>query len=219
MGLRAQAGQDPEVGHRREGAFDEAVRVLDPTPAPGTQACETVRRPAPAGRDGPGEDLVWDLVAFLMDEPLSNLDAKLRVQMRTEAVPACSGGSAPTTVYVTHDETEAMTLVPMRFAGHAQRHDRAGRLAAAATDDRPGQPVRSLLHRVARDLLAERRREQTRCTRRWETCRSTGRLQRALERANAPRDLIIGIRPQELPGRLAGCGRRAEQRDHLPARH
>ena len=47
--------------------------------------------------------------AFLMDEPLSNLDAKLRVQMRTE-VARIQQLVGTTTVYVTHDQTEAMTL-------------------------------------------------------------------------------------------------------------
>src|SRR4051794_32767102 len=46
---------------------------------------------------------------FLMDEPLSNLDAKLRVQMRTE-VSRIQNRLGTTTVYVTHDQTEAMTL-------------------------------------------------------------------------------------------------------------
>jgi multiple sugar transport system ATP-binding protein len=47
--------------------------------------------------------------AFLMDEPLSNLDAKLRVQMRSE-VSRIQSRLNTTTVYVTHDQTEAMTL-------------------------------------------------------------------------------------------------------------
>jgi multiple sugar transport system ATP-binding protein len=47
--------------------------------------------------------------AFLMDEPLSNLDAKLRVQMRTE-VSRIQQRLGTTTIYVTHDQTEAMTL-------------------------------------------------------------------------------------------------------------
>src|SRR5205823_2886809 len=47
--------------------------------------------------------------AFLMDEPLSNLDAKLRVQMRTE-VSRLQKRLGTTTVYVTHDQVEAMTL-------------------------------------------------------------------------------------------------------------
>jgi multiple sugar transport system ATP-binding protein len=56
-----------------------------------------------------GRAIVRDPRAFLMDEPLSNLDAKLRVQMRTE-VSRIQQSTGTTTVYVTHDQTEAMTL-------------------------------------------------------------------------------------------------------------
>ncbi len=56
-----------------------------------------------------GRAIVRDPSAFLMDEPLSNLDAKLRVQMRTE-VSRIQADLGTTTVYVTHDQTEAMTL-------------------------------------------------------------------------------------------------------------
>jgi multiple sugar transport system ATP-binding protein len=56
-----------------------------------------------------GRAIVRDPKAFLMDEPLSNLDAKLRVQMRTE-VARLQSQLETTMVYVTHDQTEAMTL-------------------------------------------------------------------------------------------------------------
>jgi multiple sugar transport system ATP-binding protein len=56
-----------------------------------------------------GRAIVRDPKAFLMDEPLSNLDAKLRVQMRTE-VSRIQQRLGTTTIYVTHDQTEAMTL-------------------------------------------------------------------------------------------------------------
>jgi multiple sugar transport system ATP-binding protein len=56
-----------------------------------------------------GRAIVRRPQAFLMDEPLSNLDAKLRVQMRAELVKL-HGRLAVTTLYVTHDQTEAMTL-------------------------------------------------------------------------------------------------------------
>lgn len=56
-----------------------------------------------------GRAIVREPVAFLMDEPLSNLDAKLRVQMRTE-IARLQNRLGTTTVYVTHDQTEAMTL-------------------------------------------------------------------------------------------------------------
>ena len=56
-----------------------------------------------------GRALVRDPALFLFDEPLSNLDAKLRVQMRTE-IKKVHQKVRTTTVYVTHDQVEAMTL-------------------------------------------------------------------------------------------------------------
>lgn len=56
-----------------------------------------------------GRAIVRDAKLFLMDEPLSNLDAKLRVQMRSEIVKLHREIGA-TTIYVTHDQTEAMTM-------------------------------------------------------------------------------------------------------------
>jgi multiple sugar transport system ATP-binding protein len=56
-----------------------------------------------------GRAIVREPSAFLLDEPLSNLDAKLRVQMRTE-IARLQHRLKTTTVYVTHDQTEAMTL-------------------------------------------------------------------------------------------------------------
>ena len=56
-----------------------------------------------------GRAIVRNAKVFLMDEPLSNLDAKLRVQMRSEIVKLHQALGA-TTIYVTHDQTEAMTM-------------------------------------------------------------------------------------------------------------
>src|SRR4051812_30455246 len=56
-----------------------------------------------------GRAIVRDPQVFLFDEPLSNLDAKLRVQMRTE-IKALHQRLGTTTVYVTHDQIEAMTM-------------------------------------------------------------------------------------------------------------
>jgi len=70
-----------------------------------------------------GRAIVRSPKAFLMDEPLSNLDAKLRVQMRTE-IARLQNRLGTTTVYVTHDQTEAMTLgdrVVVMLAGVAQQ--------------------------------------------------------------------------------------------------
>jgi multiple sugar transport system ATP-binding protein len=70
-----------------------------------------------------GRAIVRDPKAFLMDEPLSNLDAKLRIQTRTE-VSKLQARLGTTTVYVTHDQTEAMTLgdrVAVMRAGELQQ--------------------------------------------------------------------------------------------------
>ncbi|AGB25064.1 carbohydrate ABC transporter ATP-binding protein, CUT1 family [Mycobacterium sp. JS623] len=70
-----------------------------------------------------GRAIVRDPKAFLMDEPLSNLDAKLRVQMRSE-IARLQTRLGTTTVYVTHDQTEAMTLgdrVVVLLGGVAQQ--------------------------------------------------------------------------------------------------
>jgi multiple sugar transport system ATP-binding protein len=72
-----------------------------------------------------GRAIVRSPKVFLMDEPLSNLDAKLRVQMRTE-VSRIQSRLATTMIYVTHDQTEAMTLgdrVAVMRAGLLQQVD------------------------------------------------------------------------------------------------
>jgi len=56
-----------------------------------------------------GRAIVRKPAAFLMDEPLSNLDAKLRVQMRAE-IARIQRQYGTTTIYVTHDQVEAMTM-------------------------------------------------------------------------------------------------------------
>ena len=70
-----------------------------------------------------GRAIVRDPSAFLMDEPLSNLDAKLRVQMRTE-VSRIQKNLGTTTIYVTHDQTEA------HDARRPRGRDALGRAAA-----------------------------------------------------------------------------------------
>ena len=86
---------------------EEAARVLELTE-------QLDRKPANMSggqrqRVAMGRAIVRDPKAFLFDEPLSNLDAKLRVQMRTE-IARVQKKYGTTTVYVTHDQTEAMTL-------------------------------------------------------------------------------------------------------------
>src|SRR5947199_2620115 len=72
-----------------------------------------------------GRAIVREPQAFLMDEPLSNLDAKLRVQMRAE-IHQLQRRLGVTTLYVTHDQVEAMTMgdrVAVMNAGHLQQVD------------------------------------------------------------------------------------------------
>ena len=72
-----------------------------------------------------GRALVRRPIAFLMDEPLSNLDAKLRVQMRAE-IHQLQRSLGVTTIYVTHDQVEAMTMgdrVAVMQTGHLQQVD------------------------------------------------------------------------------------------------
>jgi multiple sugar transport system ATP-binding protein len=73
-----------------------------------------------------GRAIVREPQAFLMDEPLSNLDAKLRVQMRAE-IARIQRDLGVTTIYVTHDQSEAMTLgdrVCVMRGGHLQQVDK-----------------------------------------------------------------------------------------------
>ena len=97
-----------------------------------------------------GRAIVRDPKAFLMDEPLSNLDAKLRVQMRTE-VARHADRLGTTTVYVTHDQTEAMTLgdrVAVMRGGVLQQVG-----APAELYEQPDEPFRRRVHRLAGDEL------------------------------------------------------------------
>src|ERR687886_1520278 len=101
--LKMAKVDDAEINAKVE----EAARILD-------LEAHLDRRPANLSggqrqRVAMGRAIVRDPKAFLMDEPLSNLDAKLRVQMRTE-VSRIQRRLGTTMVYVTHDQTEAMTL-------------------------------------------------------------------------------------------------------------
>jgi multiple sugar transport system ATP-binding protein len=96
--------EKPEEINRR---VSEAAKILDLEP-------HLERKPANLSggqrqRVAMGRAIVREPKAFLMDEPLSNLDAKLRVEMRA-AVSRLQQRLGTTTVYVTHDQTEAMTL-------------------------------------------------------------------------------------------------------------
>ena len=149
-GLRAQARQDGQ-GARSTSKVTEAARILDLE-----QHLE--RKPANLSggqrqRVAMGRAIVRDPKAFLMDEPLSNLDAKLRVQMRTE-VARIQKRLGTTMVYVTHDQTEAMTLGDRVAVMRAGAHP-AGRHAGQPVRE-PAEPVRRRLHRLAVDELPGR---------------------------------------------------------------
>jgi multiple sugar transport system ATP-binding protein len=101
--LRLAKLPDGEINRRVE----EAAKMLELTE-------HLDRRPANLSggqrqRVAMGRAIVREPAAFLLDEPLSNLDAKLRVQMRTE-IARLQNRLKTTTVYVTHDQVEAMTL-------------------------------------------------------------------------------------------------------------
>jgi multiple sugar transport system ATP-binding protein len=105
MGFALKLAKAPKEEIDRK--VEEAARILDLTQ-------HLDRKPANLSggqrqRVAMGRAIVRDPSAFLMDEPLSNLDAKLRVQMRAE-VARLQSRLGTTTVYVTHDQTEAMTL-------------------------------------------------------------------------------------------------------------
>ena len=105
------------------GRVENAARILDITPLLG-------RKPkALSGgqrqRVAMGRAIVRNPKVFLFDEPLSNLDAKLRVQMRTE-IKKVHQIVPTTTVYVTHDQVEAMTLADRVVVMNAGRIEQVG---------------------------------------------------------------------------------------------
>ena len=95
-----------------------------------------------------GRAIVRSPQVFLMDEPLSNLDAKLRVQMRSEIIEL-QARLGTTMVYVTHDQVEAMTM------GNRVAVMRKGVLQQVAPPQelylRPAQPLRRRVHRQPGD--------------------------------------------------------------------
>ncbi|MEU3625046.1 ABC transporter ATP-binding protein [Amycolatopsis coloradensis] len=170
---------------------EEAAKILDLTG-------HLDRKPANLSggqrqRVAMGRAIVRDPKAFLMDEPLSNLDAKLRGQMRT-SVSKIQKQLGTTTLYVTHDQTEAMTLgdrVVVLRAGHVQQigspqflYDNPANLFVAGFIGSPSMNFvpATLENGVARSALGE--------------IPLTDRVRRLVEAADAPREVIVGIRPE-----------------------
>jgi multiple sugar transport system ATP-binding protein len=149
-----------------------------------------------------GRAIVREPSAFLMDEPLSNLDAKLRVQMRAE-IAKVQQDLGTTTIYVTHDQVEAMTM------GDRVAVMRKGELQQVATPqelyDHPvnlfvggfiGSPAMNLLQATLvrdGDRLVARLSEGTDL----ELAPELVAQRPTLERFEG-RPLIVGIRPEHL---------------------
>ncbi len=164
---------------------EEAARTLDLTE-------HLDRKPANLSggqrqRVAMGRAIVRDPKAFLMDEPLSNLDAKLRVQMRTE-VSRLQQKLGTTTVYVTHDQTEAMTLgdrVAVMRAGVLQQVDTPRNLYAHPRNifvaGFIGSPAMNFFTGQARDGRLEL---------------PFGEVPLA-EGVNAEGEVVVGIRPED----------------------
>jgi multiple sugar transport system ATP-binding protein len=158
-----------------------------------------------------GRAIVREPRAFLMDEPLSNLDAKLRVEMRAE-IARLQRELGVTTIYVTHDQVEAMTLgdrvaimrdgVLQQVAQPQELYDRPVNLFVA---EFIGSPAMNL---VGADL---RRSDGQWLAKFGETSLHVG--DRVLEsRPRLPefdgRRLILGVRPEDIEDARFGSGER-----------
>lgn len=171
---------------------EEAARILDLT-------AHLDRRPAHLSggqrqRVAMGRAIVRDPQAFLMDEPLSNLDASLRVRMRTQ-ISRLQRRLGTTTVYVTHDQTEAMTLgdrVVVLRGGLVQQigspqhlYDEPRNLFVAGFI---GSPAMNFLRGTLENGVLSTS---------LGALPLQDRVRRSLERQNAPRELIAGFRPED----------------------
>jgi multiple sugar transport system ATP-binding protein len=148
FGLRLRKLPKDEINRRVDGAADVLGLREFLNRRPGALSGGQRQRVAM------GRAIVRDPAAFLMDEPLSNLDAKLRVQMRAE-IARTTRQMGVTTIYVTHDQTEAMTLghrvavmkkgVLQQVAVPQELYDRPANLFVAGFI---GSPAMNLLHGV-----------------------------------------------------------------------
>jgi multiple sugar transport system ATP-binding protein len=147
-----------------------------------------------------GRAIVREPTVFLMDEPLSNLDAKLRVQMRAE-VSRIQRRLGVATLYVTHDQTEALTMgnrVAVLRAGVLQQcdkpqvlYDRPANLFVAAFI---GSPEMNLYEAALGDGASSLRLGSQ------ELALPTSLLQaRPRLVAYAGRSVVVGMRPEHLP--------------------
>jgi multiple sugar transport system ATP-binding protein len=190
MGFALKLAKTPQATIDEK--VNEAARVLDLTQ-------HLDRRPANLSggqrqRVAMGRAIVRDPAVFLMDEPLSNLDAKLRVQTRTE-VSKLQKRLGTTMVYVTHDQTEAMTLgdrLAVMRSGILQQVGSPHELYANPVN----LFVAGFIGSPAMNFMAGTLEEGGVST-------SIGRLplspplRQALESGNSGRQVIVGIRPED----------------------
>ena len=147
-----------------------------------------------------GRAIVRQPAAFLMDEPLSNLDAKLRVQMRAE-IAALQRELAVTTVYVTHDQIEAMTMgdrVAVLKDGYLQQvdspqnlYDRPDNVFVAAFIGSPSMNLYEASLRIEGDNATVGIGSQA------VTLDPSVLGERPALRAYADKPVILGIRPED----------------------
>ena len=152
-----------------------------------------------------GRAIVRDPQVFLFDEPLSNLDAKLRVAMRTE-IKELHQRLKTTTVYVTHDQIEAMTMADKIVVMHDGIVEQMG--SPLELYDTPGQPVRRRLHRFAGDEFPQGQGEG-----RTAAPASKGRTASSCRWRSAPANsdgqpAVYGVRPEHFT--IADDGAEAE---------
>ena len=166
-----------------------------------------------------GRAIVRDPQVFLFDEPLSNLDAKLRVQMRTE-IKELHQRLKTTTIYVTHDQIEAMTMADKIVVMHDGLVEQIG--APLELYDRPnnlfvagfiGSPAMNFLRGTIRmngaAVVPRAERHPPAARRRSGRCRRTGCGLRHPPRAlRHRRRRRRGRRPGDRTDRLGDAGRR-----------
>jgi multiple sugar transport system ATP-binding protein len=199
FGLKMRSFSKAEIRRR----VDDAARVLGLEPVlkkkPRTLSGGQRQRVAM------GRAIVREPQAFLMDEPLSNLDAKLRVEMRAE-IARIQRDLHATTIYVTHDQVEAMTLgdrVAVMRDGYLQQvgspkdlYERPVNLFVA---EFIGSPAMNL---VGADIVKEN--DGLRAVFGENSLRVDDRPELA---PFAGRRVILGVRPEDLDdARLAGSG-------------